>query len=376
MRKMKKINGFLVVRFNDRELRAWEGTGLGNYGVINAELYTGQLEIDRGSMEYDNIETIEEAVEMARGLYTEEDYNEQPSTYAVVEEAGETVVERVTVEPQLMIDGWTKSLKEQIKSPHYPGVNANTARHELYGFKVALTELGLLDSDACLVLPNAFGPEELQLYQEPEELLAYICDKVCKERIPGRTQEELDAVCAKCEVNRLAAAPTLAPLSEPREAFQHIGNGGGIAREAYALGLKLAEDCPMNDCHLYLNIFNMCRELDEQIDRVDGWPRKLLEMELKRKYLELKKMFMLNHAVREYKRGRAAPAPVEAPEEPEAALKMFTLEYQGKTYQQPGETAEVAKRSLCLRLGDDPDGKSSSGADAVKVLGEAVSPGE
>lgn len=208
MRKMKKINSFLVVKFNARELREWGSTALGNYGVIDEELYTGKLEIDRGSMEYDNIETIEEAVEMARGLYTEEDYNEQPSTYAVVEEAGETVVERVTIEPQSMIDGWTKSLKEQIKSPHYPGVNANTARHELYGFKVALTELGLLDADACFVLPNAFGPEEL---------LTYICDKVHKERIPGRTQEELDAVCAKCEVNRHVAAPTLAPPHQPQD---------------------------------------------------------------------------------------------------------------------------------------------------------------
>ena len=362
MRKMKKINGFLVVKFNDRELREWEGTALGNYGVIDEELYTGKLEIDRGSMEYDDIETIEEAVEMARGLYTEVDYTEQPSTYAVIEEAGVEVVEHVSVEPQLMIDGWTKNLSEQIKSPHYPGVNANTARHELYGFKVALTELGLLDSEACLVLPNAFGPEE------PEELLAYICDDVCKKRIPGRTQEELDAVCAKCEVNRLAATPTLEPPHKPRDAFQHIGNGGSITREIYALGLKLAEDCPMNDCHLYLNIFNMCRELDNQIDHVEGWPRELLEMELKRKYLELEKMFMLNYAVKEYKHGRRAPASVEAPEEPEVTLRMFTLEYQGKTYQQPGETAETAKRHLCLRLGDDPDEKTVF--EAVKVLNE------
>lgn len=313
MRKMKKINGFLVVKFNDRELREWEGTALGNYGVIDEELYTGKLEIDRGSMEYDDIETIEEAVEMARGLYTEEDYTEQSSTYAVIEEAGAEVVEHVSVEPELMIDGWAKSLEKQIKSPHYPGVNAITARHELYGFKVALTELGLLDSEACLVLPNAFGPEELR--EEPEELLAYICDEICKERIPGRTQEVLDAVCAKCEVNRLAAAPTLEPPHKPRDAFQHIGNGGSIAREIYALGLKLAEDCPLNDCHLYLNIFNMCRELDEQIERVEGWPRKLLEMELKRKHLELEKMFILNYAIKKYKHGRRAPASVEAPDE-------------------------------------------------------------
>ena len=107
------------------------------------------------------------------------------------------------VDPQFLIDRWTKTLKKQIKNPHHPGVNTNTARHELYGFKVALSELGLLDADECLVFPNAFGPEGPQPQQE---LLAYVCDTLCKERIPGRTQEELDAVCAKCDVNRLTAA--------------------------------------------------------------------------------------------------------------------------------------------------------------------------
>lgn len=68
MRKMKKINGYLVVKFNDRELREWEGTALGKYGVIDAELYTGTLEVDRGAMEYDNADSIEEAVELAVGL--------------------------------------------------------------------------------------------------------------------------------------------------------------------------------------------------------------------------------------------------------------------------------------------------------------------
>lgn len=31
MRKIKKINGFLVVKFNDREKREYEGTALGEY---------------------------------------------------------------------------------------------------------------------------------------------------------------------------------------------------------------------------------------------------------------------------------------------------------------------------------------------------------
>ena len=41
MRKIKKINGYLVVKFDAREIREWEGTALGEYGVIDAELYTG-----------------------------------------------------------------------------------------------------------------------------------------------------------------------------------------------------------------------------------------------------------------------------------------------------------------------------------------------
>ena len=57
MRKIKKINGFLVVKFNDREKREYEGTALGEYGVIDAEVYTGNLDIDRGAMEYDDADT-------------------------------------------------------------------------------------------------------------------------------------------------------------------------------------------------------------------------------------------------------------------------------------------------------------------------------
>ena len=34
-----------------------------------------------------------------------------------------------------------------------------------------------------------------------------------------------------------------------------------MTRKVYALGLALAEECPENDCKVYLNIFNMAREL-------------------------------------------------------------------------------------------------------------------
>ena len=78
MRKIKKINGFLVVKFNDREKREYEGTALGEYGVIDAEVYTGNLDIDRGAMEYDDADTLEVAVELARGLESEEDITDEP----------------------------------------------------------------------------------------------------------------------------------------------------------------------------------------------------------------------------------------------------------------------------------------------------------
>ena len=43
MRKIKKINGFLVVKFNDREKREYEGTALGEYGVIDAPIDSAEL---------------------------------------------------------------------------------------------------------------------------------------------------------------------------------------------------------------------------------------------------------------------------------------------------------------------------------------------
>ena len=38
--------------------------------------------------------------------------------------------------------------------------------------------------------------------RSPEELLAFVCDERCKNRA-GHTQEELDAICAKCPLGQL-----------------------------------------------------------------------------------------------------------------------------------------------------------------------------
>lgn len=131
MRKIKKINGFLVVKFNDREKREYEGTALGEYGVIDAEVYTGNLDIDRGAMEYDDADTLEVAVELARGLESEEDITDEPPTYTAAVETNESYTEE-TVEPAALIEGWTRRLATQVKSKHYPDTDPRTAAHELY----------------------------------------------------------------------------------------------------------------------------------------------------------------------------------------------------------------------------------------------------
>ena len=157
MRKIKKINGYLIVKFNDREKRDNEGTGLGEYGVIDAELYTGHLDIDRGEMEYDGAGTLEEAVELARGLESEMDITEQPPTYTVSTETDEGYTEE-EVDPQLLINGWESTLQEQVKSDRHPEMTPSAATHELHGFKTALYHMGLLDGEEVEVDTQRFGP--------------------------------------------------------------------------------------------------------------------------------------------------------------------------------------------------------------------------
>lgn len=254
MRKMKKINGYLVVKFNARELREYEGTALGEYGVIDAELYTGILDVDRGAMEYDNAGSMEEAVELARGLESELDAEEPEVKVTIVKETDETTEEE-EVDAQQMIAGWENVLRGQVASAHYKDVDERTAAHELYGYKVALRDLGLLDREDCYVLPDTFGAW------------------------PGR---------------------------EERTTFEHLHPELKRHRETaqvYALGLALAEDCPDNDCRLYLNIFNTARELDAALDDldVDGAPALALRKALRERVGELAEMYRDNYAIQKYR---------------------------------------------------------------------------
>lgn len=312
MRKLKKINGYLVVRFNDREKREYEGTGLGSFGVIDAELYTGILDIDRGVMEYDDIETLEIALEQARSLESELDMVEPEVKITVIIE-GETEVSEEDVEPESLFKGQRATLEAQLKHGPHLDLNPLTAAHELHGYARALEDLGMIDGhdERFLVEWDTFGATAPPPDQQ-EEAMAYICDEVCKYR-EGRTQEELDAICAKCKVDRRAGAPpTLTPpggVEEvKRDTFIHARpdiQRDRMTRKAYALGLALAKECPENDCKVYLNIFNMARELDAALGMMEGntAPALALRSALMDRLGELWEMYSKNYAVQQYKEG-------------------------------------------------------------------------
>lgn len=316
MRKMKKINGYLVVKFNDRELREWEGTALGKYGVIDAELYTGTLEVDRGAMEYDNADSIEEAVELARGLESELDTEEPEVKVTLIKETDEATEEE-EVDAQKMIAGWENTLRGQVASPHYKDVDERTAAHELYGYKAALRDLGLLDREDCYVLPDTFGEAPGPLPKKPEELLSYVCDELCRHHLPEMTQEQLDAVCARCSLERLADEADEAELRIRTKAHRELNGliadlrdarpgaeAGRLEHEARAYLRALAADCPDNDCRVYLNIFNGARELDAALDNLDaeGAPALALRKALRERVGELAEMFDGNFAVKQYRK--------------------------------------------------------------------------
>ena len=255
MRKIKKINGYLVVKFSDRERREWES--LGTYGVIDTELYSGHIDIDRGAMEYDDADTLEVAIEQAQGLESVLDVEEPAVTVTVVRETDDATEEE-EFDAQLLINGWESELKMQVKSHCHPEVGPHTAAHQLYGFKVALNHLGILDSEECYVRPDTFGGDD-----------------------------------------------TMGPLL--REQFEHIPpalKNDFYARELYALGLALEKDCPQNDCRIYLNVFNMARELDDTLDRLEGHAADVLRRELLKNHRELWEMYLHNYAIQNYKEAR------------------------------------------------------------------------
>ena len=331
MRKIKKINGYLVVKFNDREKRDNEGTGLGEYGVIDAELYTGHLDIDRGEMEYDGAGTLEEAVELARGLESEMDITEQPPTYTVSTETDESYTEE-EVDPQLLINGWESTLQEQVKSDRHPEMTPSAAAHELHGFKTALYHMGLLDGEKVEVDAQHFGPSPACCSFEDDgyrsvgilaggelaELSPHDYEE--SETITGCTVQVLR--CRRCGHESFAWSRAASSDKEAQrfkgllkemddyvngtktaEYFEQLpAEYDGYNGLVYRLGLRLEADCPDNDCRIFLNIFKGAREIDEALGKAAGAPQRVLLRELKKEFQELKKMYLFDHAVRKYEK--------------------------------------------------------------------------
>ena len=250
MRKMKKINGYLVVRFNDRERRDYET--LGAYGVIDAELYTGHLDVDRGALEYDDAETMEQAIEQARGLESELDVEEPEAAVTVIveTEAGTTELETT---PEELIQGEKRFLETR-----RPTLSQEAADWQMFGYVRALRDLGIVDST----------DERFQVTPPPS-------------------------------------------VSEAPDSFRHLPPGiksHALTRALYQLGQKMEAECPDNDCIVYRNTFRMARELDGAIDGIDpdSYPALTLRSELRKLLADLQEMYSENYAVCKY-RGACPP---------------------------------------------------------------------
>ena len=101
--------------------------------------------------------------------------------------------------------------------------------------------------------------------RNPEELLAFVCDERCKNRA-GHTQEELDAICAKCPLGQLyedAEAQDLRIRERSERALREHIEGvrraedtvtallGGHEALAYLAALRDGQILQENECEHY-----------------------------------------------------------------------------------------------------------------------------
>ncbi len=351
MRKMKKINGYLVVRFNDREKREYEGTGLGNYGVIDAELYTGVLDVDRGVMEYDSAETLAEAVEQARGLESELDIVEPEAVVTVIVER-EAEVSEETVEPAELFRMEQTRLEGRILDKEYPEVIPASAAQQLEGYAQALADLGMIDraDERFVVSPDHFvnylldepfvskkqalTKKELKSDKPPsfhdirDALISYANSardanfwtdteqiiyemngfvraleflKILPEK-NGDYWRDVERDILDASLIRLAGQ--VESKLPSRNRFVHLTPErwkGRTAADLYRLGKQLNENCPENDCAIYRNIFRMAKELDESLDSLGGYTAEVVQRELCSHVREMRRMYFENYAVKKYR---------------------------------------------------------------------------
>ncbi|RKJ67045.1 hypothetical protein D7X33_24930 [Butyricicoccus sp. 1XD8-22] len=249
MRKIKKINGYLVVRFNDREKRLNEGTGLGSFGVIDAEQYTGVLDIDRDLMEFDGADTLEEAIDQARGLEAEQDVDEPQIKITIVKESDTDCTEE-EVDPVTLFNAEKSTLKAVNENCTVPGLGDLITTQRLYGYTRALTDLGVVEiSDerfqVDLALPPNCAPLILS-HEQHKDLQRSPALSLKNEQIPTDELEQAESALKRMmqlaskltksdeqsnllrhlsTFGRLIEKERLIPTSENREKLEYIAIG-------------------------------------------------------------------------------------------------------------------------------------------------------
>jgi len=317
MRKMKKISGYLVVRFNDREKRLNDGTGLGSFGVIDAEQYTGVLDIDRAVMEYDSADTLEEAIEQARGLESELEVTEPEVKITIVIETDTDTTEE-EVDPFALFQRESSLIHNQAASPNWPYIDEYTAPYHLRGYVSALEDLNLIDlgDERFQVETEDRGdhapmltPKEVEDFRQLKSLLEEVEHyATAKESTPPRMlPPSQDKHADRKKTNREKRFETGFLNPPERCKVPSI--------KLYKLGERLLDSCPEDDCIIYRNIFRVCYEADIQLCFLMGWTRTLVEREFNKQYRELERMYLTNHAVKKYLHEHPLDSAYHNPEE-------------------------------------------------------------
>ena len=124
MRKIKKFNRQLIVKFNDREKRL-NKEDQGEYGIIETRHYTGCFNIDVKNIVYGELHTLDEAIKLVE-----------------------------LIEKQIIIDQCYKGLICQVKKYYGSNVNRQILDYALFGCKVVLYDMEILTEDEFLASPN------------------------------------------------------------------------------------------------------------------------------------------------------------------------------------------------------------------------------
>ena len=135
MRKIKEINGHLIVKFNDREKRL-NKEDQGEYGIIEARHYTGRFNIDVKNIVYGELHTLNEAIELVE-----------------------------IIDKQIIINQCYKGLICQVKRYYGSNMNRQILDYALFGCKAVLYDMEILTKDEFLASPNW----DLLLDKEMEE---------------------------------------------------------------------------------------------------------------------------------------------------------------------------------------------------------------